>query len=345
MSLSTRIALGTLAVIFTIGLTYASVELPVLVSRSLIDHLDTPGFDPTYHPEESEAFIGAHHLRLIGISGLILTGVLILVGLMAEHRGMAAAGALLFFLPVFGHFAASMFFLAGLAVLRVVWLPILDVSHDLLALGDVVYLPYAAVVYPLVNLGLDIRDQLPWPVMGLGVGIFVASTLTWMIARFEDRGVAASWLYRISRHPQYLGWIIWSYGLLLYVLRHSELYHFKIRWGMPSSLPWLITTLVIIGVAMVEEIRMGREQGDTYLRFRERTPFLLPLPRWMSKTISAPMRLVLRRPWPESGLQVAVVVATYAVILIAASIPFVVFDWPPRIGWWGFPYNVWPLAT
>ena len=33
--------------------------------------------------------------------------------------------------------------------------------------------------------------------------------------------------------------------------------------------------------------------------------------------------------------QVALVVAVYGGLLIGASIPFVIFDWPPRIGWWG----------
>lgn len=344
MKASNTVMVVVLAVIFTIGLTYASIELPHQLSLVLMESLDTPGFDTTYHAEETEAFIGRHHLRLVGAAGLILTVLLIAFGLAAERRGMAAAGALLFFLPVFGHFAASMFFLAGLAILRVVWLPILDVSHEILSLGDVVYLPYAVVVYPLVNLGLDIRDQIPWPVMGLGAGIFVASTVAWMTARFEGRGVAEIWLYRISRHPQYIGWIIWSYGLLVYVLRHSELYHFKISWGMPSSLPWLVSTMVIIGVAMVEEIKMVEANGEAYLSFRDCTPFLLPLPSWLSTVIAAPMRLVLRRPWPETGLQVAGVVALYTLILVASSLPFAIWDWPPRTGWWGFPYNVWPLA-
>ena len=344
MKTSTRILLGAIAVIFTIGLTYASVELPLLTSRVLMEHLNTPGFDTTYHPEETEAFLGAHHLRFIGIAGLLLTSAMIFIGLIAERRGMAAAGALLFFLPVFGHFAASMFFLAGLAILRVVWLPVLDISHDILALGDVVYLPYAAVVHPLINLGFDIRDQLPWFVMAVGIAIFVGSTLTWLVARYECRGVAESWLYQVSRHPQYLGWIIWSYGLLLYVMRHSELYHFKISWGMPSSLPWLISTLVIVGVAMLEEIKMAGSEGEAYAAYRDRTPFLMPLPSWLKTVIASPMRLVLRRSCPENGRQVAVVIGAYAVILIIASIPLVLFDWPPRTGWWGFPYNVYPLA-
>jgi hypothetical protein len=180
--------------------------------------------------------------------------------------------------------------------------------------------------------------------MALGIAVFVVSTLAWLIARYEGRGVAASWLYRISRHPQYLGWIIWSYGLLLYVMRHSELYRFKIAWGMPSSLPWLISTLVIIGVAMIEEINMAKTEGEVYESFRRETPFLAPLPRWMAPAMTAPIRLFLRRPWPETGLQVAATIGIYAVLLIAASIPFVIFGWPPRTGWWGFPYNVWPLA-
>jgi len=165
-----------------------------------------------------------------------------------------------------------------------------------------------------------------------------------MVAKFDGRGVARSWLYRFSRHPQYLGWIIWSYGLLLYVLRHSELYQFKISWGMPSSLPWLVSTLVIIGVAMIEELDMIAANADAYTSYRKQTPFLIPFPMWLNRVIASPMRWVLRRPWPESGVQVAVVVGVYTVILVGASIPFVVFDWPPRIGWWGFPFNVWPLA-
>ena len=301
MKLATRIGLAALAVIFTIGLTYASVELPRMVSSAMIERLNTPGFDPTYHPEETETFLAAHHVRLLGFIGLAATCALIAVGLAAERRGMAAAGAVLFFLPVFGHFAASMFFLAGLAILRVLWLPILEISHDVMALGDVVYLPYAALVWPLVNLGFDIRDQLPWLVMGLGIAVFVISTLAWMNARFEGRRVADSWLYRISRHPQYLGWIIWSYGVMLYFARHNEGNLFKLGWGFPDSLPFLLSAAVIIGVAMIEEIRMRRDQGAEYEAYRRRTPFLLPLPRVVSRVVGAPMQWVLRKDRPKTG--------------------------------------------
>ena len=86
MTTPARIGLAILTLIFTIALTYASVELPRLASRALMERLETPGFDPTYHPEETEVFIQSRHLRVVGRSVLMLTGLLILAGLIAEGR-------------------------------------------------------------------------------------------------------------------------------------------------------------------------------------------------------------------------------------------------------------------
>ena len=170
------------------------------------------------------------------------------------------------------------------------------------------------------------------------------TTLTAAITKhLEKKGMADFWLYRLSRHPQYLGWILWSYGFMIYVSLHSTLYRFKIAYGIPNSLPWLLSTLAIVGVALVEEIKMRRERGEEYDLYSQRTPFMLPLPRLVSRVIAAPMRLVLRKKRPESGMEVAVTLALYAAILILLSVPFVVFHFPYRTGWWGFPYNVFPF--
>jgi hypothetical protein len=120
---------------------------------------------------------------------------------------------------------------------------------------------------------------------------------------------------------------------------------FKISWEMPSSLPWLVSTIVIVRVAMVEELRMETAVGEASESFRQHTPFLLPLPARLVSMIAAPMRWVIHRPWPDSGSQTAIVIAAHTAIHVAASVPFVVVDWPPRIGWWGFPSKVWPLAA
>lgn len=338
------IVLAFLAILVAIALTWASIELPRLANAFLHDAFEFPGFDSGREPEAAESFIRSNHIRLIGYTSLALVVLLILVGFVAGRGGMASVGAVALFLPVFGHFAMSMFFLAGLGILRVIWLPLLDISYDVLRLGDISYVPYMVAVYPPALLGADIRTSFSYVAMGCGILVFILGTFAWFQARLQRMGVADFWAYRFCRHPQYLGWILWSYGFMIYVTLHSTLYRFKIAYGVPNSLPWLLSTLVIVGVALAEEIRMRRERGEEYRAYCRRTPFLFPLPRVVRTVVAAPMRLVLGRDRPESGPQVVAAVGLYAALCIALSVPFMVFEWPFRTGWYGFPYNVFPFT-
>lgn len=342
-------ALTLLAAVFAVGLTYAAVEVPRVAAAALTDAFELPGFDPD-DPYGLDSVMRAPAIRLVGYGSLITVLVLMVAGLVAEKRGLASAGAVLFFLPVFGHFAAGMLFLAGLAAARVVWVPFLEISQNVLRLGEIAFVPWILAVYPPALLGIDVREVLVWLLMGSGMFVFFLGTLAWLQARFEGRGTADIRIYRFSRHPQYLGWIVWSYGLMIYLMLHSQLGMTRVNYGIASSLPWMISTLVIIGVAMLEEVRMRRERGVEYDDYARRAPFLLPLPRFVSDAIAKPMRWVLGKPWPESGREVAIVVGVYGAIAIALSAPFVIFNWPPgahlagsHAGWWTFPYNVWPF--
>jgi len=344
ISAKQELLLALLAIVFTIGLTYASVELPRLVNTVLHDSFDFPDNDPVRQPELLERFILSYHLRLIGYGALSLLFVLVVVGLLAEKRVLATTGAIGLFLPVFGHFCMSMFFLAGLGLLRTLWLPITDVSFDLLRLGEIVYAPYAIIVYLAAVIGVDWRDPLPYVIMGIGILIFLLGILAWFVTRLQRKQTADFWVYRFSRHPQYLGWILWSYGLILYFARYNEGTHFKLAWGFPDSLPFLFSSVVVIGVAMIEEIKMRRKQGQEYDAYCLQAPFMVPLPRFISNGAAFPMRLVLKKEWPETGKEVTIVLATYAGLSMLLSVPFVVFQWPPGSGWWGFPYNVFPFG-
>jgi len=64
-----------------------------VVNSILHDTFDFPGFDSSIH---------TCHIRLIGYGCLALVLILIVIGLIAEKRGLAAAGAITFFLPDFG---------------------------------------------------------------------------------------------------------------------------------------------------------------------------------------------------------------------------------------------------
>jgi len=159
------------------------------------------------------------------------------------------------FLPVFGHFALSMSLLAGLGLLRVVWMPIIDNYPALLRFGDVAFVPYLVSVYLPALAGFDIRVALVYGILGAGILLFTAGTFT-------------------------------------------------------SS-----------------------------------TLFLLPLPRLVSRIVSAPMRWSLRKNWPTAGRDVVVVFAVYTGVTILMSMPFVLLDWPPRVQAMlhAFPYNLPPF--
>jgi hypothetical protein len=123
-------------------------------------------------------------------------------------------------------------------------------------------------------------------------------------------------VYRISRHPQYLGWIVWSYGVYLLLL---QLRYPKRSWGISGSLPWLLSTMVIIGVAMMEEVGMRRKHGETYESYRQSAPFLFPVPGFMERLFSLPFRIFFGTWRPNRIREVAIVLGFYTLVLIGAS--------------------------
>jgi hypothetical protein len=174
-----------------------------------------------------------------------------------------------------------------------------------------------------------------------GLAVFCLSTLAWFYARFRGQKTIDFWLYRLSRHPQYLGWIVWSYGVML----RASLLDVPLGGANPSaSLPWWLSTLAILCVALLEEIHMVRTYGEAYAAYRDRTPFLFPLPKSVSTAIGLPARVLLGRDRPENGWQVLGVFLVYEALGVLLSLPFVLFKWPSSMGWMVWPYDAWPFG-
>ncbi len=306
-----------MALVFTAGLMFASVEIPELVDRLLhgnVHFLDVATGQNALSAYRTELFLSHYHIRAIGYASLGLIILLIAAGFVLEKRGLSSAGAVLLFLPVFGHFAATMFFLGGLGFLRFLWLPFLDISFDVMRLGDIILLPHKWILDGAALLAIDLYKELPFIITGIGIFIFLMGVLAWMTGRIRKKEVTDFWIYRVSRHPQYLGWIIWSYGVLF--LPGPNLRQYV---GVANTLPWLLAAMIIIGVAMLEERRMKQEHGDAYASYRERTPFLFPVPRIIRKIFSLPLRLIFRKPYPDRKREIAVVIALYTGLLIGLS--------------------------
>jgi protein-S-isoprenylcysteine O-methyltransferase Ste14 len=322
--------ISVLVVVFTVALTFAALQLPVILGNWLSDYF--PDIHPIMEPERVAEFMAV--ARPIGYACLGVIVVLIVAGIVTGKRKLSILGSLAFFLPTFGYFFASMFFLAGLGILRVLFIPFWDPSVNLMNFGDISYLPYMALVSPFWLGGIDIREIVAWVAMGVGLFIFVLGTITWFYGKSQRRKTIDFWIYRYSRHPQYLGFIVWSYGVMLFAAQQPV----PMGGSNPgASLPWLLTALVIVWIALAEENKMRKEDNQAYLQYTTRAPFMFRVPKFVSTVVTFPVRLVLKKDRPETGKEILATFAVYATLLILLSSLFVFLDWPPGIGWSDWP--------
>jgi protein-S-isoprenylcysteine O-methyltransferase Ste14 len=329
------LTLLALAIVYGVGTTFVSIELERLVERTITPRIagSTQVHSLSREIQSGiDRFMASRHVRAIGWACVGLLLLLALVGLVAGKKGLASLGSIGFILPIYAYFVMHMSFLAGLQVLTALWLPFWG---NLVKLGDVAYLPYMVLVYPFSLAGVDLRRFLAGAFASLGLLIFVLGVLAWFYARLQKKGTADFWIYRFTRHPQYLGWIVLSYGLMLRVSqRHDTLLQ---QTNPGASLPWVLSTLIIVCIALSEEIRMRRQHGAEYEAYSSRAPFLLPLPRFLSRAVSAPFRWICRKERPETGWDVALAFVLYLGLIALLSLPFVLLDWPSGGGWMNWP--------
>lgn len=315
--------MAILSAVFSVALTFATIELPRVINGVLRSVFP----DIYWEPESIEALM--RYARPVGYACLALVVALIIVGFLTERRGLVSLGSFALFLPAFGYFAASMFFLTGIGILRVMWLPFWDTNRFLLKLGDISYLPFWIIAIPLrlllpFPMSYWVNNLVAYSVVGVGLLIFGLGTFTWFYGRSEERAVFDFWIYRHSRHPQYLGFIVWSYGVMLLTALAPTPFG---GYQPEPSLPWLISAMLIVCVALAEEVTMIERTDEGYLAYRKRAPFMLPLPEIVSRVLSAPNRLMLKKEYPECIREVFYTFMVYCVVLIALSLPLTALNW------------------
>jgi len=326
----TMLSLTLLALVFTVALTFATVELPRILTMLFVQAGWIPDVNPGMEPEIVEEFMKI--ARPIGYVCLAAIAILITAGFMTKKKKLSSLGVLFFFLPTFGYFAGSMFFLSGLGILRITWIPFWEIN--LVNLGDIVYLPYMIPTYLFHLIDLDIRTPLALAVTGIGFFIFLLGTITWFYGKVEKKETVTRWIYKYSRHPQYLGYIIWSYGVMLLASLAGY------SWGGSNpgaSLPWLISTLIVVCIALAEEVSMSKRDRDTYLKYKESAPFMFPIPKSVASLATAPARLLFGKNQPESTKEIIGTFVVYGLIFVLLSLPFILLNWPPGHEWWKWP--------
>jgi protein-S-isoprenylcysteine O-methyltransferase Ste14 len=296
---------------------FAFIELPKILDQFMQSAIGTPHADPAYNPERIEMFYDVYAIRLIGYICLGVILLLIIIGFTTKRTGLAWLGGIALFLPVFATFAHSMFYLAGLGLLNIIIFPFQDISLTMVDLGKVVLIPYWILMWVFDLFGRYGHKFLAYFFMGLGAFLFVYSVFIWIQTRYSGLKVAKNWIYKYSRHPQYLGWIVWSYGLMLY---GPSLNQMKKSWGWYGTLPWLLSTLVIIGICMLEEVKMKERAGKDYEDYRNRTPFLFPVPGFIKWIFAAPVRLFFGKTRPEKKREIGIILTFYGFLFMALSL-------------------------
>lgn len=317
-----KLALSALlASAFILALGYSVIIGPPLLHRKLeslfpdLFYTREPWLNMTEYTAE---------VRWIGYASFIAVTLLFVLGIIIERKGLVMVGTGAFFLPTFASFVYTMFFMTGLGFLRILWLPLLDVNPLIFRLGDGVLLPLIPVFILLAFAGTGF-DPIWITFILVGLLIFFLGIVTWLYGKMEGREIIDFWVYRYSRHPQYLGFLVFTYGLMIRALVGGI--YFEGSSTFPS-LPWLISALVVVCVALWEELEMLESGGEAFRSYRDRTPFMLPLPAFISGILTAPIRRVSNQSFPMNKKHVAYTFVTYFIVLCLLSFLFWVI-FPP----------------
>jgi protein-S-isoprenylcysteine O-methyltransferase Ste14 len=318
------LVLAASSVIFTLALTFATLELPRIANGILAAYFPDVPTDVARGVQQPQIGMAETLMSYARPAGYVLLGIviaLVIVGFVTTRRRLSFLGTFAFFIPIFGYFAASMFILAGIGILRFMWLPFWDVSPAILNLGDIVYLPYLVIIYLFTTVfggqvAPSLSDLLAYAAISLGLMMFCFGTFTWLYGKLEGKRTLNFWAYRYSRHPQYFGFLLWSYGVDL--LARVTYNPFWVRQPGPSFL-WLVSALLIICLALDEEIAMVKRTGRRYRSYQRRTPFMLPLPHVLAQLCTAPIQTLLKKDLPSTGTEVLYTFVIYCSILTFLS--------------------------
>ena len=319
-----------LSIVFTISLIFTSLELPLLLDNQIQDSFNFLSFDQQSDElsiSKTMLYFEHYHLKEIGYVSLFLIILLIFLGFYFNKKSLSLLGAFAVFLPVFGHFALSMFFLAGLGFLRIIWIPFTEISPYFMSYGNIIYLPNDILLLIGRLFGVTLNKEIAVCFIIIGILLFTMGVYIWFSTKFLKDNIAKSFIYKISRHPQYLGWILWSYGLFLLP---SEAETMKNSWGYPDSLPWLLASMTIIAVSLLEEISMRNKFGNEYEDFKRNTAFMFPLPNWLKKFIKHPLRIFFNTSDFSKKRHILVFTSYYTILFIFIS--FIIFSFTePRV--------------
>jgi hypothetical protein len=295
------------------GMTYGIVIIPNLLNQ-IIGKNNGGSFGLVIRATIGDTVL---FINITTLCFIILLGIL-LFGYLNDKLYLSLAGTLAYFIPTLAHFTWGMGTFYGIGVLRVLWGPTRELNY----LVSIINLPIRLFVgeslpisYHLQDTAYDKLELFSNALIGVGFFIIVFGIFNLLIGIFENEGAVSFWLYKYIRHPQYLGYILWSYGLY----SKTNLISSVFGHSQPNPFTWVLSTLFIICIALREESILIEEKPD-YDSYRKNTSFLIPLPKIISALFLLPYRIISGNDYPESKQDITLVFFIYLSCIILLSL-------------------------
>ena len=198
------------------------------------------------------------------------------------------------------------------------------VFFNFLLLGNIFFFPVYILEFTMFLGGFSMALYsfvmiFQWIIMIIGLFIFNLSVISWFYGKNKRKKIVESSIYKYSRHPQYLGFLIWSYGSVLHYMNLELIIIPMGKISLMASLPWVIFALILVAVAFLEDIKLSKKYPEEYNEYRKKTPFLIKLPKSLRLIIAYPMSFIIKKNFPETKKDVLKVVAFYGMIIVILS--------------------------
>lgn len=110
----------------------------------------------------------------------------------------------------------------------------------------------------------------------------------------RNEGLITSGPYRLVRHPQYLGVVLFTLGLTTrsyWILTNT----FGIGFLTPQQTiaAWFTELLIYVLLANIEELYLSKEYEESFRNYRNKTPFLIPLVKINSKILDVLVSILI----------------------------------------------------
>lgn len=311
------------ALLATLFFTYVTLQIPGFLS-SINDGVF---YDVCRH------FIGTR-LRLDSIvilsdMFLILVLVIAIKGITRKRYFASVLSAVVYFIPTLFVFVAGMSTLfTGFRALTFL-IAYVFIEYDIICrnmwrffyIGQVFLAPYWLAITAYASEGgriwaniEQVRDVYGSTFIIVGLLVLFLGVAAWLNTKYQGGRLVDSGIYRLTRHPQYLGYILWSYGMLILSTYNQA------PWRQPIeiTLNWFVSSLILVGLALAEEINLRSDDGLNYVEYAERVSFMFPLPGSVRRVVSKPFRIMWGGDHPEN---LRMVFKTLVLVFILVSVP------------------------